>query len=148
MGAEFKGRPVIPGALTGEAVVTTQGLNTLAAFQKSAMSGKKVITCSDQNNPDLHGRILTGKIICLPRTIGSTTGGLVLQTVATLGNGPLALLFSETVDPLAAAGVILARVWDGKTIVTVDGLGETFLRSVRHGDTVEIREDGTVRVLG
>ena len=73
----FKGRPVIAGSLQGRAVVSETGLNILASFQKDILSKKKVIRSSDQNNASLFGKALTGKILCLPRTIGSTTGGMV-----------------------------------------------------------------------
>ncbi len=140
----FKGRPIIPGEWTGPCVVSRQGMNTLASFQKGALAGKKSIVCSDQNNPDLYDKVLTGMAVCLPKTIGSTTGGMVLQTVAARGVGPAALLFSERIDSLAAGGVILAKVWNNADVVTVDGLGEEFLRFVEDGMLVTIKPDGTV----
>ena len=140
----FQGRPVIAGSINGECVVSRQGVNTLATFQKSALKNAKCVISSDQNNPDLLGRNLTGKILCLPRTIGSTTGGLVLQTVCDMGIAPAALLFAEPIDSLAAAGVVLAKVWDKSSIIAVDRLGQEFLRAVETGMLVEIREDGSV----
>lgn len=140
----FQGRPVIAGSMNGECVVSRQGVNTLATFQKSALKNAKCVISSDQNNPDLLGRNLTGKILCLPRTIGSTTGGLVLQTVCDMGIAPAALLFAESIDSLAAAGVVLAKVWDKSTIIAVDRLGQDFLQAVATGMLVEIREDGSV----
>jgi len=146
MNKEYVGRAVIAGNLEGEAVVSRQGFNTLASFQKSAMSKKKEAICSDQNNPDVFGKNMTGKILCLPKTIGSTTGGMVLQTAADLGIAPAALLFSEKIDSLAASGVILAEIWDGKRIVTVDQLGSEFLDSVEDGDMISIKSDGSVSI--
>jgi hypothetical protein len=46
------------------------------------------------------------ELICLPQTIGSTTGGMILQSVTELGIGPKAMLFSKHIDSLAAAGII------------------------------------------
>lgn len=140
----FKGRPVLPGNIEGEAVVTHQGLNILATFQKSALRKAKKVISSDQNNKELYNKELTGKIICLPKTIGSTTGGMVLESIAKLGIGPKAMLFSEHIDSLAAAGVILADVWVNERIVTIDQLGDEFLQYVKDGQTIEIREDGSV----
>lgn len=142
----FKGRPVLPGACQGEALVSRQGFNTLASFQKSVILRSKKAVCSDQNNPDLFQKEITGKILCIPQTIGSTTGGLVLQTIARLGNGPKAILFSEHIDSLAAAGVILADIWDHHRFIVIDQLGQEFLHSVQHGQTISITEDGTVTV--
>ncbi len=140
----FKGRPVLPGNVIGEAVVTHEGLNILASFQKSVLMKAKKVVCSDQNNRDLYKKVLTDKIICLPKTIGSTTGGMILLTVAKMGLSPKAMLFSERIDSLAAAGVILANVWVDNKIVTVDQLGEEFLNYVKNGQIIEIKEDGTV----
>jgi len=140
----FKGRPILSGNIEGEAVVTHEGLNILATFQKSALKKAKKVISSDQNNKELYNKELTDKIICLPKTIGSTTGGMVLESIAKLGIGPKAMLFSEHIDSLAAAGVILADVWINERIVTIDQLGEEFLQYVKDGQTIEIKEDGTV----
>ena len=74
----FNGRVVAAGEVTAEALVSHGGLNTLASFQKALQFGDKSATCGDQNNPDLYGKKMLGKALCLPMTIGSTTGGLVL----------------------------------------------------------------------
>ncbi len=71
----FQGRVVTPGCAQAEALVTHGGLNTLASFQKSLQFGDKTAKCGDQNNPDLYGKPMAGKALCLPQTIGSTTGG-------------------------------------------------------------------------
>lgn len=146
MSRTFKGRAVLPGNLEGKCVVTREGLNLLASFQKSALKKAKKVICSDQNNKDLFGKELSGKIICLPTTIGSTTGGMVLETTAGMGIGPAAMLFSQHIDSLAAAGVILTDVWVGKRIITVDQLGDEFLEYVKEDMSIEIKEDGTVIV--
>ena len=144
---EFHGRVLFKGNLKGEAVGTHHGFNTLASFQKSLLSKtSKNVVVSDQNNPDLFRKEITGKILCLPQTIGSTTGGLVLQTAARRGLAPSAMLFADEIDPLAASGVILSNVWENVPLVCIDGLGEEFLSSVKTGDQIEIKEDGTVLV--
>ena len=78
MAKVFHGRVVVPGSVRAEALVSHGGLNTLASFQKALMFGDKRATCSDQNNPDLYGKPMAGRALCLPQTIGSTTGGMVL----------------------------------------------------------------------
>lgn len=108
---EFQGRVVSPGKLTAKALVSRGGLNTLASFQKALQFGDKKATCGDQNNPDLYGKEMAGKALCLPRTIGSTTGGLVLYCACSMGRQPACMLFSEPIDSLAAAGAVLADVW-------------------------------------
>lgn len=148
MSRVFKGRPVVAGEISCEAVVSHGGFNTLASFQKSALMKKKQVICSDQNNPDLYNKLLTGKAVCLPQTIGSTTGGMVLHSVSAMGIAPAAMLFSKHIDSLAAAGVILASVWTDSKIVAVDLLGDDFLDYVKDGMKLTVAPDGTVRVEG
>ena len=143
----FKGRPVIAGTIDRiDAVVSRQGVNTLASFQKSALKKASEVICSDQNNPDLYKKNLTKKPLCLPQTIGSTTGGMVLYSVCALGIAPSAMLFSQPIDSLAAAGVILSDVWTDGSIVAVDNLGEEFLNYVKDGMKISVAPDGTVTV--
>ncbi len=141
---EFKGRVLAGGNWTGEAVVSREGVNTLATFQKSALKNAKEVIVSDQNNKDIYGLNITGKALCLPITIGSTTGGLVIQTVCAMKINPACFLFSEHIDSLAASGIVLAKVWENSDVIAIDMLGKEFLETVRTGDTLEVKEDGTV----
>ena len=143
---EFKGRVLAAGNWKGEAVVSRQGVNTLATFQKSALKNAKEVIVSDQNNPDIFGKNITGKALCLPITIGSTTGGLVIQTICAMKINPAAFLFSEHIDSLAASGIVLAKIWENSDVIAIDQPGDEFLKSVQTGDTVEIKEDGSVIV--
>ena len=144
---EFKGRIVAPGCVSASALVSHGGLNTLASFQKALQFGDKKATCGDQNNPDLYGKQMAGKALCLPRTIGSTTGGLVLYCACSMKRQPACMLFSEPIDSLAAAGAVLADVWlDDVSMPVVDSLGEDFLNYVKYDMTITVKEDGVVIV--
>ena len=143
----FQGRVITPGTVTAEAVVTTQGFNTLASFQMALQFGDKEVKCGDQNNSELHGKPLIGKALCLPQTIGSTTGGLVLYCACALEKNPACMLFSNKIDSLAAAGAVLADVWvDSVTMPVVDSLGDDFLHYVKDGMKITIKENGIVEV--
>lgn len=143
----FKGRIVSSGTVTASAVVSHGGLNTLASFQKALQFGDKKATCGDQNNPDLYGKEMAGKALCLPQTIGSTTGGLVLYCACAMKRQPACMLFSQPIDSLAAAGAVLADVWlDDSTMVVVDSLGDEFLDYVKDGMTITVTPDGNVAV--
>ena len=143
----FTGRVVAKGTVSAPALVSHGGLNTLASFQKALQFGDKKATCGDQNNPDLYGRPMAGKALCLPRTIGSTTGGLVLYCACSMRRQPAWMLFSEPIDSLAAAGAILQDVWlEGSQMPVIDCLGEEFLRDVQDGMTVTVKEGGVVEV--
>lgn len=145
---QFKGRVVVPGTIAqAEALVSKNGFNTLASFQKSLQFGDKTAKCGDQNNPDLYEKPMVNTALCLPQTIGSTTGGLVLYCAAAMGRNPSCLLFSKPIDSLAAAGAILADVWTDNPMPTIDNLGEEFLEAVKTGDKIKIEEDGVVTIL-
>ena len=144
---EFIGRVIAPGTVKAEALVSHGGLNTLASFQGALQFGDKKATCGDQNNADLYNKPMFGTALCLPQTIGSTTGGLVLYCACAMNRQPACMLFSKPIDSLAAAGSILASVWlDGIEMPVVDSLGEEFLEYVKEGMTITIAEGGKVIV--
>ena len=144
---QFKGRVITPGEVTAEAVVTREGFNTLASFQMALQFGDKEVKCGDQNNADLYGKSLLNKALCLPQTIGSTTGGLVLYCACAMKRQPACMLFSKPIDSLAAAGAILADVWlDNISMPVIDTLGDEFLDYVKDGMKITVKEDGTVVV--
>ena len=143
----FKGRVVLPGKVTGKATVSKQAFNTSGSYMENMFGGRTdAAPCSDANNKELFGKELSGMILCTPTTVGSTMGGMALMGVKAMGVGPEALLFSQPIDTLAAAGVLMADIWKEQRIVTVDMLGDEFLNTVKMGDSITIKEDGTVEV--
>ena len=144
---QFQGRVVTPGEVRAEAVVTTEGFNTLASFQMALQFGDKEVKCGDQSNQQLYGKPLLGKALCLPQTIGSTTGGLVLYCACSMKKNPACMLFANPIDSLAAAGAVLADVWvDGVNMPVVDSLGEEFLSYVKDGMMITVKDGGIVEV--
>lgn len=144
---QFKGRVVTPGEVTAKAVVTTEGFNTLASLQMALQFGDKEVKCGDQSNKQLYGKSLLGKALCLPQTIGSTTGGLVLYCACSMEKNPACMLFANHIDSLAAAGAVLADVWvDNVTMPVIDSLGDEFLEYVKDGMEITVKADGTVEV--
>ena len=143
---QFKGRVVVPGECKAEALVSHGGFNTLASYQTAMLLGDKQVKCGDQNNPDLYKKSMIGKALCLPQTIGSTTGGLVLYTVCSYNKQPACMLFSKPIDSLAASGAILGDVWTDAKMPVVDMLGDEFLETVKTGMTVTVGPDGVVTV--
>ena len=142
----FKGRPVVPGTAEATALVSHGGFNTLASFQNALQFGDKEAKCGDQNNADLYGKPMVNTALCLPQTIGSTTGGMVLYCANAMKRNPTCMLFSEHIDSLACAGAVLAAVWTDEPMVTVDCLGQEFLDYVKDGMKITVAEDGTVTV--
>jgi len=144
---KFQGRAVIPGQVRGNVMVSKKGFNVLSSYMGALVSNGEQTLCTDQNNPDLFQKDLSGAILCIPQVIGSTTAGMLIQTVAAMGVQPKAILFSATAESLAISGVLLADIWENTKIVTVDGLGDRFLESVQEGQTVEVAEDGVVTLF-
>jgi len=143
---KFKGRVIAKGSVKATALVSKNGFNTLASYQKSLMFGDEKGKCSDQNNGDIYGKPLAGSALCLPQTIGSTTGGMVLFTAAAMGRQPACMLFSKPIDSLAAAGALLADIWSDAKMPVIDSLGDNFLEYVKSGMSVEVTEEGVVIV--
>ncbi len=143
---QFKGRVIVPGECEAEALVSRCGFNTLASYQMALQFGDKEVKCGDQNNPDIYKKPMLGKALCLPQTIGSTTGGMVLFTACAQHKQPACMLFSMPIDSLAASGAILGDVWTDSVMPVIDNLGEDFLNYVRTGMKIKISQDGTVTV--
>lgn len=146
MAKEFKGQVVAPGTTKAEALVSHGGFNTLASYQMALMFGDKQVKCGDQNNKDLYKKPMIGKALCLPETIGSTTGGMAIYTACAHGKQPACMLFSKPIDSLAASGAILAANWTDAKMPVIDCLGEEFLSYVQDGMTISVAIDGTVTV--
>ena len=143
----FRGRVVLPGELTGTATVSRQPFNTSGSYFENMFAGRTDgAPCTDASNAELFGKDLSGAIICTPTTVGSTMGGMTLMGMKSIGVGPEALLFSKPIDTLAAAGVLMADIWNEQRIVTIDMLGDEFLETVHMGDPIAINADGTVEV--
>lgn len=142
----FKGRTVLQGTIEGKALVTRRGFNTYASFFTSIHKQTGKAVCADTGNPDLYGKNLAHRIICLPGTTGSTSSGAVWQRLVKLGSAPKAMLFSQPIDPLAAGGLIIADIWAGKRIITIDQLGEAFINAVEEDDFIKILASGQVTV--
>jgi hypothetical protein len=64
-----------------------------------------------------------------------------------MGIAPACFLFSEHIDSLAASGIVLARIWEDSKVIAIDQLGKEFLNTVKTGDIVEVKEDGTVSLI-
>ena len=143
----FKGRPVLSGKLEGKALVSKQAFNLSGSFLKNMFAGEtKTAPCTDSTNKDLNGKDLKGAIICTPQTVGSTMGAGTIMMLNELGVQPQAWLFSSHIDSISAGGLIIDDVWNKKRVITIDLLGDEFLKAVNTGDPIAIHEDGTVEV--
>ena len=143
----FTGRAILPANLSGKALVSRKGFNAYASFYNSLHDGAISAESVDSGNPDLFGKNMADRIICLPKTVGSTSAGAVWNRVSQLGIAPKAMLFAHAIDSLAAGGLLVADIWAQHRICTIDQLGEKFLQAVRDDDWLEVYEDGTVKII-
>ena len=147
MAKSFKGRPLIPGELEGEALVSKQPFNTTASYFTNMFAGNtETAPCTDANNKELYEKELKDAIICTPQTVGSTMGAGAIMGVSQLGVGFKAMLFSSHVDSIAASGLIIDAVWNDRNVITIDLLGDEFMETVKTGDKIRISKNGTVEV--
>jgi len=143
----FKGRSLLAGNLKGEALASKQPLNTTGSYLDNLFGGNSTSApCTDPNNKEFYKKDLNAAIICTTTTVGSSLGGAALMGVGSLGVGPQALLFSQHVDSVSLAGVLMDDIWNGRRVITIDLLGDEFLDTVKSGDPISIHEDGTVEV--
>jgi predicted aconitase with swiveling domain len=142
----FKGRPALAGDVEGKAAVSKLGFNPCSSWLNILFEGGTSTICKDAENKDLYDKELGGTILCMPQTIGSSSSSSLLLTMAEQGLGPKAWLFANHIDSLAAGGLLMADAWLDKRSVTVDMLGDDFLKAVATGDPVKVHADGTVEV--
>jgi predicted aconitase with swiveling domain len=147
MAKKFKGRPLLSGKLKGKVLASQQPFNTTGSYLENLFGGKKDgAPCTDPNNKDFYKKELKDAIICTTTTVGSSLGGAALMGVGSLGVGPKAMLFSQHVDSVSIAGLLMDDIWNDRRVITIDLLGDEFLKAVKSGDSVSIKEDGTVEV--
>jgi len=143
----FKGRPLLAGNLEGKALASKQPFNTTGSYLENLFGGNsETAPCTDPNNKDFYKKELGGAIICTTSTVGSSLGGASLMGVGSLGLGPKAMLFSQHIDSVSYAGLLMDDVWNERRVITIDLLGDEFLETVKTGDPIAIHEDGTVEV--
>ena len=143
----FQGRALLPGKLKGKALVSKQPFNLTGSYLKNMFGGEtKTAPCTDSANKELYEKDLKGAIICTPQTVGSTMGAGTIMMVSELGVEPQAWLFSSHIDSISAAGLMVDDIWNGRRAITIDLLGDEFLKDVNTGDPVAIYENGTVEV--
>ncbi len=143
----FQGRALLPGDLKGKALVSRVAFNTSGSYLNNMFAGEtEKAICTDAANKDLYQKDLKGAIICTTQGVGSTLGGCVLMGMTELGVGPKALLYAWHVDAVSAAGLYMSDIWNERRIITIDLLGDEFLKTVNTGDPIAIHADGTVEV--
>jgi hypothetical protein len=102
MTTKYEGRKISPGEVTGEALVTNQGIS----FYGGVDPETGIVVEKDH---ELEGQSITGKILVFPRGKGSTVGSYVLYQLAKTGKGPVAIINQET-ETIVAVGCIISDI--------------------------------------
>jgi hypothetical protein len=124
----LKGRGVVEGCCTAEALVSTRPISFLGGVDPA--DGRII-----QRGHELCGQCVKDKVLCFPHGHGSTVGSYVLYSLARNGLAPKAIV-NETADPVVVVGAIIAD------ITMVDRVDVTRIRT---GDLVRV--DGTKGVV-
>ena len=102
MSKTLKGRKISPGSVEGEALVTSQGISFYGGVDPE--TGVVV-----EQEHELEGQSITGKVFVFPQGKGSTVGSYVLYQLAKTGKGPLAIINQES-ETIVAVGCIISDI--------------------------------------
>jgi len=134
---ELRGRPIVPGDASGDALVSTDALSFWGGYD--FQTG----TIIDTHHP-LVGVRAAGRILAVPFSKGSSTTTAVLLEAVRAGTAPAAIL-TTGVDSFFALASIVADVMYGKSFPVVALEPEDFAR-LRSGAHVLVERSGTVRL--
>jgi predicted aconitase with swiveling domain len=123
---EFRGRVLVPGEASGEAVVVEK-----ISFYGDVDPQRGVLRED--------GRPIGGKVLVVRKSRGSTVGSYVIYSLKVNGVAPLAILM-ERAEPIVVAGCVLAE------IPLIDSLPQDFFMVMRDGQRVRVLGDGRVLV--
>lgn len=133
----LRGRPVVAGPASGEALASAEPLSFWGGYDQR--TGEII----DRRHP-LAGRIAAGRILALPAARGSSTTTAVLVEAIRAGTAPAALVTDGPDRYFALAAIVAAELFDA--VLPVVALDSEDFATLRSGDRVELAPDGTVRI--
>ena len=134
---ELTGKPVIPGHISGSALVSHEPLSFWGGYDWK--SGE----ITDRRHP-LSGEIAKGKILAVPFTRGSSTTTAVLLEAIRAGTAPLAIITTATDFFFALASVVAGELYE-KSFPLI-ALSESDFSLLKTGDQIEIADNGNIIV--
>ena len=130
MSRTFKGRSLIAGDATGEALVSKKAFTFAHGVDPS--SGKVTDVHSD-----IRGENVKGKILFYPFGKGSTTASAWFLETARQGNLPAAIV-TEATDLSAVIGSTLAKIVYAKSIPVASSFPKEMYAHLRNGSHVSL----------
>jgi len=135
----IRARTIVPGHAEAEALVSQRPLNFLAAM-KGAVEYRHRRGIIEDPSHDLCGHRTAGRILILPRCVGSTLSSMLLLELAAAGNAPAALVFSEADETMVAGGLV-GELWFGLSLPIVDRPVEDIFAHIRTGMRVAVHAE-------
>lgn len=133
--AEYKGRVLNKGQVQGEVLLLEEPLSFWGGYDP------KTGTILDKQHPQV-GQVMTGKIVVMPGTRGSSGTPGVLGESLRLGTGPLGLILNKGDINVAAAAMVVSTLYD-KHCPVVELTKDEFSQ-LTDKQPINISEDGVV----
>jgi predicted aconitase with swiveling domain len=133
--AELRGRVLVAGAGSGQALVLDEPLSFWGGFD--AETGRVI----EGRHPQA-GASLAGRVVVMPSGRGSSSSSSVLAEGLRRGTGPVALLLADA-DEIIVLGALVANLLDGSAFPVVQ-LPAADYASIKTGDALAVAENGTV----
>jgi predicted aconitase with swiveling domain len=131
----LRGRAVVPGRASGPVCRLTKPISLWGGVEPT--TGKII----DPRHPD-HGRDITGTVLVLPSTIGSSSSSAIMLELLRHQHAPAGVALGH-VDAILTLGVIVAREM-GYPSLPIVALDPEDVMTVPHTGTATIMEDGRV----
>jgi len=128
-----RGRPLVDGEARGPLLLLRAPISFWGGVDPATGA------ISRPEHPD-YGRSITGTILALPATIGSSSSSAIMLELMHNGRGPAGILMASP-DAILAVGVIVAREmgWGSIPIFVcpLEGFGEQGTIRLRSGGIIE-----------
>lgn len=139
----FQGRGITRGRASGIAIVTRMPVNFTASHTKFHNLLRR-----DQirdRHHELFRQRVQGKILVLPRCVGSTFTGIVLLELIYREASPAAIVVGDA-DSLLVSGSVLADIWFDRLLPVVEYRDPALFDHVQTGDALTV-DGGTGEIL-
>jgi predicted aconitase with swiveling domain len=133
----MRGTPLVPGAASGEALVSRQPLSFWGGYDHR--TGEII----DRRHP-LAGQNASGRVLVLPYARGSSTTTAVLLEAVRAGTAPAAILTTGAETFFALAAIVAEEMYQQSFPVVI--LHETDALALQTGMRLTIDLDGTIAV--
>jgi predicted aconitase with swiveling domain len=128
-GVRLRARVLIDGTAEGRVLKLAEPISFWGGIDPA--SGRII----DVRHPD-RGQCVTGRVLCLPGMIGSSSASAVMLELLRAGLAPAALVLGET-DAILALGVVVGREMGYPTIPVLE---------LKRDEQAKLLQDAPVRV--